>query len=411
MCGLVSKIKFGILHDFLKSIDFACLVETKTNFVSADDFPNFEVFTVEPSKKQRFHGIHGICVLVRKKYSDYVSIVKGGECSNILWLNIGEQVLGTTTMLGTCYFPHEGSVHFEDELYDEVIQDMINLSTEADPSFILLGDFNARTGTLQDILDQEDPFISHEPVKDSLESLNIETRRFNTDLKTNNNGRKLINFCKMSNLVIANGRFGQDKGVGALTCTTATGSSTVDYILASPDLLPQVTNLTVDDLDRGLSDAHSPVTIELKPHTQTHVTHETESVYSQSIGKKPSDLSVKSCWKPEHRISYAQHFNYNQVKELEALLDDDKVENLNQDSLNILSSKLTSTLIDPALSCKACKRTTVPLRSKPSRVNQRKYPKCEWFTESCETLRKQYFEIKNATKKELDTQRKKIPPS
>ena len=55
--------------------------------------------------------------------------------------------------------------------------------------------------------------------------------RVNKDGYTNNNGNKLIELCKMSDLKITNYRLGKDRGIGNYTCHTTNGNSTIDYAL------------------------------------------------------------------------------------------------------------------------------------------------------------------------------------
>ena len=47
------------------------------------------------------------------------------------------------------------------------------------------------------------------------------------------NGEKLIDFWKMSDMKILNGRIGKDKSLSNFTCYTTRGSSTIDYVIAS----------------------------------------------------------------------------------------------------------------------------------------------------------------------------------
>ena len=43
-----------------------------------------------------------------------------------------------------------------------------------------------------------------------------------------------------------------------------TGSSTIDYCIASPDLFPHIQDFHVDVPDKSLSDFHSPIILTLK---------------------------------------------------------------------------------------------------------------------------------------------------
>ena len=73
----------------------------------------------------------------------------------------------------------------------------------------------------------------------------------------------LISLCKSTHLMIIIGRFGADRGIGRTTCSTARGSSTVDYALVSPKLLTFITNFLVDTFDSCLSDALSAIVLEI----------------------------------------------------------------------------------------------------------------------------------------------------
>ena len=51
-----------------------------------------------------------------------------------------------------------------------------------------------------------------------LESLNIPVGRINKDSGKNHNGSRLLDLCKGNDLLIINGRIGNDKDIGKLTC-------------------------------------------------------------------------------------------------------------------------------------------------------------------------------------------------
>ena len=55
--------------------------------------------------------------------------------------------------------------------------------------------------------------------------------RVNKDHILDSYGRKLLDLCKSSGFVIANGRLGDDYGVGEITFYATQGTSTVDYLL------------------------------------------------------------------------------------------------------------------------------------------------------------------------------------
>ena len=60
--------------------------------------------------------------------------------------------------------------------------------------------------------------------------------------------------CQNLNLLVANGRLGKDKNVGALTCKV---SSLVDYCILTPELFSYVANFEILPFDPMLSDCHN----------------------------------------------------------------------------------------------------------------------------------------------------------
>ena len=63
----------------------------------------------------------------------------------------------------------------------------------------------------------------------------------------------------MSDLKIANGRLGKDRGIGNYTCHTTNGNSTIDYALLSMELFPEVDDFYVYILDKCMSDVHCSI--------------------------------------------------------------------------------------------------------------------------------------------------------
>ena len=61
------------------------------------------------------------------------------------------------------------------------------------------------------------------------------------------------------NLLIANGRLGKDKNVGALTCKE---SSLVDYCILTPELFSYVVNFEILLFDPTLSNCHNALYLE-----------------------------------------------------------------------------------------------------------------------------------------------------
>jgi len=123
--------------------------------------------------------------------------------------------------LGLCYIPPENSVKFSINIFDELGHEIAETKSKTNLPIVLIGDFNARTGTLPDSFHTSDPSVEEEYDLDyTLSDLALPTSRFNTDKYVNNSGRNLLDLCKCFNIRIINGRVGEDRCKAKMTCTT-----------------------------------------------------------------------------------------------------------------------------------------------------------------------------------------------
>ena len=89
ICGIASKLRNGAFEHYAKHFDIICLTETKTNSpdLSNTSLNNFKCFSLMPKhQSHRYGGIHGICVLVRDKYSHHYKVINDLSSLSILWL-------------------------------------------------------------------------------------------------------------------------------------------------------------------------------------------------------------------------------------------------------------------------------------------------------------------------------------
>ena len=103
-----------------------------------------------------------------------------------------------------------------------------------------VGDFNAHTSNLPDfITDEYTVFIGGQP---NFVSSNIlaDSQRINMDTKANTYGKLLLELCKNTGIIIANGRLYQDKHRGSFTFFHRNGSSVIDYMLFEPNCLSMI---------------------------------------------------------------------------------------------------------------------------------------------------------------------------
>ena len=104
--------------------------------------------------------------------------------------------------------------HWDKNISDEIQEDIACFKRQSSHS-LLMGDFNARTGKLDDYVELDEE-ISEVP------------RRSNRDETVNTNGRMLKTLCETTEMSILNGRTGKEEGMGEFTCITHNGKSTID---------------------------------------------------------------------------------------------------------------------------------------------------------------------------------------
>ena len=126
---------------------------------------------------------------------------------------------------------------------------------KSDYNNILIGDMNARTGLLSDIVINDDSQFVSLP-NDFLNDVELALRQ-NCDKKDNQFGKMLLVMCKMTGLRIVNGqKFGDSSG--KKTSHFWNSSSTVDYLVTDVETFPQIQTFRVLDYLSHNSD-HCPI--------------------------------------------------------------------------------------------------------------------------------------------------------
>ena len=93
-------------------------------------------------------------------------------------------------------------------------------------------------------------------VKQCMMGDNFNLSRKNKDmLKFNQFGKTLVEFCRINNVHIFNGRLHNDSE-GNFTCVANSGASTVDYAVGSSELF---TNCTDFDIEERIESDHFPI--------------------------------------------------------------------------------------------------------------------------------------------------------
>ena len=323
---------------YTSQFDIACLTETKTENIPSIEFPNFEIFSMKQKSKA-----HGIAVLIKSGLFPTIQKIENTKSKCILWLALGFSPQKIQLIVGGVYIPGSTSKFSDANDYDIISEDMFTLNSKYKCPFVLLGDFNSRTGKLDD-------FLLQNTTKENFQKLNIETKRYNSDEKIDSNGRNLINLCNDFNLGILNGRFGKDKNIGQFTCVKTIGQSVVDYIITSATLFPCVLDFYVDNFDNCMSDVHLPLCTTLKVENENKKQKE---VFIQNY--KP--IEFKASWKIEKKVEYQQAFSNEKILSLTEKLESLSLsEHISQENIDFITTDMTNIIVEPAKQVGICKK-------------------------------------------------------
>ena len=223
----------------------------------------------------------------------------------------------------------------DSDAFDVVTDKLADLSPKGD--VLIVCDLNARTGSLEEYTNitdnDETDFVTDRSITPhDLLSLGLSIDRTSQDTTVNEYGLKLVNLCKMSDLIILNGRTGDDKDIGNLTYCSKRGKSVNDYAICSKDVISMVKNFFIHNFT-AFSD-HALIGLEL------HCT----------IGNIDNDLNgcdshetfdVKMKWKNDKRDNYTNSLNESSniflLENISRSLDDD---NLNESIIDDCVNKL-----------------------------------------------------------------------
>ena len=225
-----------------------------------------------------------------------------------------------------------------------------------------MGDFNARTGLLDDCIQLDG-------------EINYVVPRANKDTKINTNGRLLIDLCKTTEIAILNGRIGEDKHVGAYTCVTHNGKSSIDYILAEHSCIDSILNLSVKNFDPCLSDVHCCLVLELEYRKLS------------PIAEPNPRKQVKRIWNGVKAVEFSKHLSTRDFSEIRNCFE---VEPQTVTVVNAANALLAGILLDSAKSVGA-------LKFKSKYVFE---PRNKWSDVDCQKQRRIYrTKLREAKKK------------
>jgi hypothetical protein len=235
-----NKLNDGELLSIIKSNDIIMLTETWLNEFCNFDIEGYKTHFIHRTQKKlgtkRDSG--GLLIYVSDKLSNKVHFAKSYEDS-ILWIKLDKELFDFSedVLLCLCYNIPAGSsrqLFVNENIFDKIVEDILFFNDKyTNCNFVITGDLNARIGLKPDYVENEYlcnlDFMPDDYVEDGILPRNSQDKTINDE------GKLLLNFCKLTGLRVCNGRVLDDKQ-GKYTCVKSAGSSVVDYVLCKPEL-------------------------------------------------------------------------------------------------------------------------------------------------------------------------------
>ena len=199
-----------------------------------------------------------------------------------MWIKVKNGQNGDI-FIGTVYLSpvSRQNKHLCDNWMENVRNDIARFSQRGE--IVLLGDFNARTGTESDMVNLDLEYIqgidltSLGTERGNLGQVDkIPTIRNSEDRKLNTRGQDILDICKNNELYILNGRTAGDI-FGSITCRRWNGCSIVDYGICSHSLVKNVISFRIAPALPWLSD-HSAIHLTISTLTNVKKTGKKDQI-------------------------------------------------------------------------------------------------------------------------------------
>lgn len=384
-------------EEFANKFDIVCLTETKLDELDCVNLPDYRLLRKDRKKKRRASG--GVAILVKENIVHRIQILNT-EVDDTLWFTVTNIGLEKDVLFGLVYIPPQNSPYADINVFEQLENVILNKNNIDDLSVCILGDFNARSGGLCDVVvdGPSTQIDSLDIVTDEnhLDNPSASSERSSCDTIVNNYGLRFLEMCKNLGLRIANGRCGNDKGVGQATCK---GVSLVDYILLSSDLFEHVSTFDVFPFEMLWSDVHNAVgfTLESK-HTRSET-----NVIANNPQTNRKMVPPRPVWSSNDVESFISNINTDQVTDIcqnIAILTNSA--DVTADNINAIVDDTKNLLLKAASSCNMIKQT----KSNRNFTNMKKraQPSKPWFNLACEDKRKSYFRVRNQLRRRHDAE-------
>ena len=331
----------------MQNYDIFCVNETKIDKYDTIHLDGY-TFISQCRRQNFFRKSGGIGVFVKNYLSPYVSLVES-DSDYILWVKLNKKFtqIDQDIIFGAVYLPPSDSrFNTPDELENFEIE--ITNMCVSQKYVILMGDFNSRTGNKQDFLDADnfladlfhfdDAMQQFFDISSILEQYKFSKNRKSKDSVVNNEGNRLLDICKSNNLIILNGRCGQDKETGAYTFKSI---SVIDYTIASTEVLKYIDCFAVRTLDPIFSDGHALLSTTLQFKSKQ---------YEIPKANKHPKGSQRPKWSENKSAQFSRNISNEQVNDIKMYIENARHDmvNVNKETMNNICGKIADTFTQAA---------------------------------------------------------------
>ena len=311
-CWNVHNIKSCVLNkaedkQFINEVqlyDIFCMQETKNDQICFIDKSYWQLNISRP-KESQYPNSGGMMLLINKDIKDGITVLPRNS-SELFWLKLSKNYFGFKNDLFLCFVyiaPANSSYVLRHNL--DILQLLENDIAQYSKlgSILVMGDTNARTGTVRDFIDNDD---KHIPIPSDTRKSKLTMERKSQDLHVCPRGKELLELCIQANLNILNGKTFGDR-FGKYTSFQYNGNSVVDYCIVSEGLIEHVLYFHVHDHIPHLSD-HAKLSVKLSasiPET---------SGLSENITCHQMPKSYK--WFKDSPFLFQRAFDTDDVKQL-----------------------------------------------------------------------------------------------
>ncbi|CAG2219895.1 unnamed protein product [Mytilus edulis] len=376
-CGIKSKLKYPEFTELLYKTDIAGIVETKLDDIDDIQLQGYELIYKNRNKiGKRRSG--GLAVAYKNHLKDNIEYIKT-ESKFVLWCKISKVINRLDDiLLGIIYIPPEYTSYSSIDAINEIEMELFELSHKFSKC-LLVGDFNARTGSEDDFIfvpDSESHVVDIENIQINavcnLDQYDFSRKRNSRDKNKNRFGNQLLEFCKGNNFFIMNGRTLGDID-GKFTCRN---SSVVDYCLCSAELIQNFTDFKVHDFSSLYSDVHSPIEISLKQTDQ-------EVSTKCSDDARTNEQKINN-WTNEKSYKFLECLNLTEIENINSEIDDTTV--VTQETVDMIISKIGKVLINSA-------GNTFGFKVSAGKKSEHRKNK-PWFDHDCKAARSEFRKMK-----------------